>query len=421
VVKKYFVLSAGLMAAVLACAPDSQASPCVQLSRTNLVSCALNASLERRAGRAAVDAATGRVAAAEVILPSNPVLGITGARRSAAAGRAVNWSANLGVELEIGGQRGARRAEALALRDARASEVTATEREAAAQAWTAYFEVIAAREAHELLLQLEGGSERVWLAARAAAERGRTAGVEADIAESAYLNVVLRRKDFERQARAASLSLALLVGLPADASPEVEGALEPLPAAERVDERARLADPPRATALEAERRSLAAHASTLRRSRVPNPTVSIFFERDGFDENVFGLGLGLPLPLPGPLGQSKRGEIVESEALSQRAGALAEAVRRAAHAELLRAFSAYRTAREAERTFTAERLTRAKQALASLADEVEGARISAREAVLLQNPLLELLLGAVEARKLACLASVELVRAAGLPLDGGRP
>jgi cobalt-zinc-cadmium efflux system outer membrane protein len=153
---------------------------------------------------------------------------------------------------------------------------------------------------------------------------------------------------------------------------------------------------------------------------VPNPTVSVFVERDGFNENVLGLGLGLPLPLPGPLGPSRRGEIVENEALSSRAGLLAERERRSARTDFLRALSAYRIAIETERTFTPERLERAEQALGNLASEVEAGRLAVREAVLFQAPLLEQLLSAIEARKAACLASVEVVRAAGRPLDGGR-
>jgi cobalt-zinc-cadmium efflux system outer membrane protein len=380
----------------------------------------LQSSLERRAARAALEAADGRVAAAGVILPSNPSLGLTGARRSGAEGHVTNWSVSLGVELELAGQRGARRAEAFAERDVRTSEMLFAEREVAAEAWRAYFDEIAAREVVEILKRLENTSERVWQAAAAAAERGRASGVEADIAENAFLSVTRRRVSAERERRGAALSLALMLGLGAGEVPEVGGGLEPLRNAARVDPSFSIAEPPQAAALEAERRAFAARASTFRRSRVPNPTLSVFAERDGFNENVLGVGIGLPLPLPGPLGHTRSGEIKESEALSFRAGLLAERARRSARTEAIRALDAYQSALESQKTFTAVRLKKAEEALMNLASEVEAGRISVREAVLLQSPLLELLLAAVDAKKAACLASVELVKATGLSLDGSR-
>jgi cobalt-zinc-cadmium efflux system outer membrane protein len=414
------LLAAGLLAATFLLNRSAFASPCAQVSRANLVGCALDASLVRRADRAAITAAEGRLRAAEVILPSNPSLGLTGARRSGTEGRATNWSVSLGVELEIAGQRSARRAQALAERDARTSEMLLAEREIAAEAWRAYFEVIAAGEAHEILMRLERTSERVAQAAQAAAERGRASGVEADIAESAYLNVTRRRLLLAQEGKNAALSLALLVGLAANEAPTVAGSLDPLKDAARVEASFSMAEPPQVVALEAERRAFAARASTYRRSRVPNPTVSVFAERDGFNEQVLGVGIGLPLPLPGPLGPSRSGEIAESEALSARAGMLAENARRTARTDVLRAREAFRAAMVAESTFTRARLERAEQALNNLAEEVEVGRLSVREAVLFQGPLLELLLGAVEARKASCLASVALVKAAGLSLDGSR-
>jgi cobalt-zinc-cadmium efflux system outer membrane protein len=99
---------------------------------------------------------------------------------------------------------------------------------------------------------------------------------------------------------------------------------------------------------------------------------------------------------------------------------LAENARRTARTDVLRAREAFRAAMVAESTFTRARLERAEQALNNLAEEVEVGRLSVREAVLFQGPLLELLLGAVEARKASCLAGVELVKAAGLSLDGSR-
>ncbi len=261
---------------------------------------------------------------------------------------------------------------------------------------------------------------RVWEAARAAAERGAAAGVEADVADAARVSTQQRRLEAAREERAATASLAGLLGLSPTQPLDVSGPLEPLQRAGDVRRELIPPDSPEVLALAAEKRAATARASAFRRSRVPSPTISVFVEHDGFNENVLGVGLAFPLPLPQPIGRTAAGEIAENEALADRAGLLAERERRAARAALARALASYDAALEASRTFSAERVTHAEQTSTNLAAEVAAGHVPIRDAIVFQGPLLELQLGAVAARKALCLASLEVVRAAGLPLDGAQ-
>ena len=400
---------------------SAAAAPCSSVSRTNVVRCALAGSLERQAGEAAVRAASGRVQATEPFLPSNPELAFTGARRRTTTDSTLNWSASLGVELEISGQRGARRRAAGAEREAEQRAVNAIERSTAAEALRLYFEVLATREEQRVMKQLEAASTRVWEAARAAAERGAAAGIEADVADAARVATQQRRLEATRTERAATASLAGLLGLSTTQPLDVSGPLEPLQRAEHVRRELIPPDSPEVLALAAEKRAATARASAFRRSRVPNPRVSVIVERDGFNENVLGVGLAFPLPLPQPLGRTAAGEIAENEALAERASLLAEGERRAARAALARALAAYDAALEASRSFSAERVAHAEQTSANLAAEVAAGHVPIRDAIVFQGPLLELQLGAVAARKALCLASLDVVRAAGLRLEGDLP
>jgi cobalt-zinc-cadmium efflux system outer membrane protein len=269
-----------------------------------------------------------------------------------------------------------------------------------------------------LVQRLEAISKRLWDAAQAAADRGALPGVEADLAEAAYVRVVERRIEVRADERRARNELAALLGLDSDQTLQVKGTLEPLPEAERW-RAGTPGDRPEAAALEAEARAFAARADAQRRSRVPSPTVSVFVQKDGFNENVLGVGLAFPLPLPEPLGRLHSGEIAENEALARRAGLLAADSRRRANADLLRALANYQAAQEATRTYTDDRVQRSEKSLTSLAAEVEAGRIGTRDAVLLQGPLFDLLLGAVEARKHLCVASADVARAAGVRLEEG--
>ena len=177
-------------------------------------------------------------------------------------------------------------------------------------------------------------------------------------------------------------------------------------------------DSPEALAFVAEKRAFSARASSLRRSRVPNPRLSVFVQREGFNEDVLGIGLSLPLPLPEPVGRTFAGQIAENEAFSERAALLAENSRRTRRTELSRALVDYQIAREVAQAFSAERAVRAQQTLDNLSSEVQAGRVSIRDAMVLRGPLLDLLLGAIEARKSLCLASLEVVRSAGLAFEG---
>jgi len=413
-------LAAGLSAAtVLSARPTRAEAPaCRTITRTNLVGCVLRANAAQKAARAGVDAAEGRVQATEPWFPTSPSLTLAASRRTAGEQAALNFSASLGVELELSGARGARRDAATADKQAEALVVTRVERAAAAFAWTTYFESVAASEEVRLLARLERASERVLEAARAWARKGSLAGVEADLAEASYLRVAGRRLERQHDEQRARAELAGLLGFERAEDVTVTGELAPLADAERADART-LAEPPEAAELEAKSRAFAAQASAHRRSRLPNPTLSAFAARDGFDENVLGVGLALPLPLPEPVGRMHAGEIAESEARARQAKLLATDSRRRQRAALLSALAGYAAARGTLGLYTPERVERAEATLASLAAEVEAARIGVRDAVIVQEPLLELLLAAVEARKALCLRSVEVERAAGARLEDG--
>jgi outer membrane protein, heavy metal efflux system len=415
---KFFRRAAWLAVANLAWPWPASAAPCRELSQANLARCVHDASLTRRAGEAAVRAANGRVQANEPWFPSSPTLALSASRRRTTEQSALNWSASLDVELEIAGQRGARRAAATAEREAEQSTLSASERAATAAAFHVYFELLAAREERRVLEKLELVTGRVAEAARAAAERGAGAGIDADVAEGAHLSVLRRRLDAARDERVATTSLASLVGLPPSQPPRVSGSLEPLEPAARVRLAPTSGDAPEVTALLAERRALSARASALRRARVPNPTLSVFLQREGFNEDVAGLGLSLPLPLPEPIGRTFAGPIAESEALAERAGLLAESRRRERRAELSRAIAEYESAAAMVRELDAERVSRAERSSESLAVEVQAGRVAIRDAIVLQQPLLELQLGAIDAKRALCLASLEVLRAAGLALTG---
>ncbi|MDC0746577.1 TolC family protein [Polyangium mundeleinium] len=423
-----FIAVAAVAVASLCYAVETSAgtSTCTTaLTRANLIPCALEASLAAKAERQGLEAVKGRQEATSPVLPSNPVLALSAARREAAGqGPVLNWYATLSQEIEIAGQRGARRRAADAEREAQEKAVAVTDREVAAAAWRAYFEAIAAREEVRLFSLVESLTTRVATATRAAADKGLVSGIDADVAEVAYARVAQERIGAARRAEQAKTALLGAMGLDPRREVAIEGELVPLAGVEafaaKQDPRA-VEERPEVQALEASGRAHEARASMYRRARVPNPTLSVFAQNDGFNERVFGVGLSMPIPLPQPVGRTYAGEIAESEALSRRSRTEAEQARRALRLDLANALSAYASLRAQNDLYTAERLGRAEQSLRAIASEIEAGRLGPKDAVVSQQALVDLLRAGFETRKNLALGSVDLALASGYPLERGTP
>ncbi len=403
----------------------AESASCAPINRVNLVRCALAGSLAGKAERQNLEVAEARQESARPILPSNPIIKLSGARRSTTGGAPViNWYATLSQEIEIGGQRSARLRAADAEHEAQENAVKKTDRDVAAAAWRAYFEALAAREEVRLTGQLETLTATVAMATRAAADKGLVSGVDADVAETAHLRLSQDHIAATRRAQIAMATLLVSIGKETSASVIVEGDLAALADIEefaaKQDTRA-IDKRPELQALEATGRVYEARAALFKRSRIPNPTIGVFVQNDGFNERVFGAEISLPIPLPQPVGHTYAGEIAEANALSRRAKTDVEQARREIRLDLTNARASFAAARAQSDLYTAERLGRAEQSLRAIAAEIEAGRLAVRDAIVAQQALVELLRAGLETKKSLALASIDLAVAAGYPLEGRAP
>ena len=189
-------------------------SSCAVVSRSNVATCALGASAGLVAEREGAQAAIGRRTAAAPWFPSNPVLSLSAGRRSATEGHgpALNYSASLAQEIEVAGQRASRRRAADADVAARTNDVVATSRTVAANAYVAYFDVLAARDALALARRLEATGSQVARVTRARADAGVTSALDAEVTEAALVRLVRGRLEASQRHRVALVVLATLLG-----------------------------------------------------------------------------------------------------------------------------------------------------------------------------------------------------------------
>ncbi len=420
-------LAATLVAALLVATRAQAEVPCAKISSTNLVRCVLahNPSLKTQSHERR--AATARKEAARTLLPAMPELALSLSRRVASVSdrSALNWSATLSQELELGGQRGARLRAAAAGEAAEVARLRSAERSVAAQAWQAYVELLAAKEELEIAKLAESAAAESEVASSAMAQAGTLSGSDSDVAEALAIQARQQRLEAERNLRASELRLAAWVsGGASTAAVQVEGKLEPLSGVESHARRVLESAPrnaPDVEAARAEARAFAAQAELHRKERVPNLTVSVFVQRDGFDENVYGGGLSLPLYLPHPLGPTHTGEIAEAEALADRAQARAAELSTERRTRLLAGLDRYAAARNTALLYRAERLEAARHTLSDVSEQVQRGKLSLREAWLVRQPLLELLRGDVRARFELADASIEVAELSGFAFPGGEP
>lgn len=385
-------------------------------TRANVVECALRASVAGKIQAEAVSAAKARKIAAEPLLPKAPVLEVSVARRSAAGmDSTLNLYATLTQEIELAGQRGQRIAAAEALLKAEEFRLSAIGKGTAFEAWSAYFRALGAGEQARLYRRAEAGAKAFQTSVRAYAAQGSVAGVDESLAEAAVLSAMQIRLSAERNELMAKAALGLLWGRdPKDTPISVEGELLPLAKADALlaeSKAKKEIDSPLALALDAEQEAFLAKVSELRRSRVPNLSLQLYAQRDGFRETVLGVGISMPIPLPEPLTNLYSGEIAEARALAAKAGLEAGAVRNQMKSAFETALLEYQSRLAEVNAFGSERLSKVGKSLEDLESEVAAGRMGVREALPLQKALLELLVAHTQAKLALCLASVNVLRA----------
>lgn len=394
----------------------------INVTRHNVAACALANSPALAVERQGVAVLVGRERSVSPLLPSNPVLALQGGHRRTDELRATNWYATLSQEVEIAGQRNARRKAAGAARTAQEQSLVAVSRDVARDAWTAYFAALAARDALAMAQRLEQAFRAATTATAAAAESGVAAGLDADVAEAAALRLSQERIAAEQRSKQALAALAALLGAdPLSPRVAIDGELLPLRTASTValaHAEVAVEQRPEVLAAEATRHSYEQWTSVYRRSRIPNLTFSALAQRDGFNERVLGGGVSLPIPLPSPLGRTFAGEIEENTALARQAASNKERLRRELKLEVANALAAYQSAQAQAELFTAERVQRAEQTLGSIAEEIGKGRIAVANVIVAQQALIDVLRSSVEAKLALCVASVELAHAAGISLTG---
>ncbi len=378
-----------------------------------MVACALAANLTVLEEVAGQKAAEGRGEAVRPLLPSNPVLSSSVASRQGPTEQKLNWYFTLQQEFEVAGQRGLRVAGAHHDLQAQTQRLAATKATIAAASWELYFELIASRERVKLAVKLENATAELASTVEAMTSGGLSSELDADIATFTAIKAKQERIRVEQQAASAHAQLRSLLGI--DSALTVIGELVPLRSTVVTTLKS---NRPELRAAYETREALKQKIELLKRSRVPNPTLSLFVQNDGFDERVLGVGWSFPIPLPQPVGRSLFGEITETSALAERADAEAERIGRDLQLQFELAKNEYEANLQIVTLYSGERIQKTLTRLAQITTQVKAARLPVRDALVAQQSLVEQLRAEIDAREAVCVASVRLTHASGISLEG---
>jgi outer membrane protein, heavy metal efflux system len=147
----------------------------------------------------------------------------------------------------------------------------------------------------------------------------------------------------------------------------------------------------------------------LKLEKTPNLTISGFFQRDGFNENVLGGRASLPVRV----WRNNQGEIVENQFRSKQLQSLLEVQTHTIKQEVLQSYNDFISFRDEFLSYKIDSIKKADITINGIQKAIKNGQISIKDALLIQQSLLNMKLSYIESRKELLVGGVELLRATG--------
>jgi cobalt-zinc-cadmium efflux system outer membrane protein len=364
-----------------------------------------------RARRTEVEQAEGRLLTAQVH-PFNPELAATAARRTN-GDATTDFGVGLSQEIEIGGQRRRRSAQAQAELDASRAGLLRHERLLAARVQAAFVEALRAREHLRVERANTELARSLAEVARKRLDAGAAAQMEVNLAQ---VQVGRAERDLHLAEGASEVACALLadvVGLDPAQPPEPDGELDlpprQLPALAALLEAAaeQRAD------LQAFRDSVEAARARIeiaRRERVPNLEIEASYGEEEGTDRLIGGGLRIRIPAF----NRNQGRIAEAGAAHRQAVAETEATEIQVRREVVAALARYRAAHAASLELQQQAIGTLEENLALLQRSFEAGKTGWTEVLVFRREFVDVQRDYIETLTDARLAGIDLDLAAGV-------
>ena len=388
-------------------------------SLTQILSWADRHAPELAVARAGLSRGRAELAATAPLFPSDPILGGSVGRRSHATGTGTDYEITLEQELELFGERGARRRAAQATLDLARAGVQQVRWRVHREIHDAFHNALVARARLRAAEQLVQFAERFVQVAERRLSAGETSPLPMKLAESELAEARQARIAAAQDERAAVLVLKAASGWPADRRLVPAGDLGtpvPAPSVTRLVQLARAHDPALLARSAAVRRARALLAAA-EREPWPNPRVGVAYAREsdpgGGAATIWRGTVSVPLPL----WQANRGDRARARAELDIALAEHGALHRTIDARVRRAASAVDASAARVRLYSTQILPGFEKSLELVQKAFELGEIDATEVLVARERFLRSQRTALDAYEEYFRARGALEEAVGIELE----
>jgi outer membrane protein, heavy metal efflux system len=391
-----------------------------QLKLLQVVVCVLHHSPEHKTARLEIGALQGKKKIASYIFPSNPYISISqAARRGNQEGlfggeivNAYNGEILLSQEIFFSAQRSVRMKIANSELSSAERKLLAVERDTIAEALSASILYQYAKEEVTLFEALNQISEDIFRVIKNRAEKGLTSPIEADLAESELLRARRSLQIARRNREKSKIQLAVMMGVSSSQTLDLIDQFGDPGYKKQTQED--LLDFALRYRPEVESFDQLVNANTkklelLYKEKVPNPIISAFVQKDGFNETVMGGRVSMPLRI----WRDQSGEIQEGKYRVEQSKSIAEVNRHTISLEVLKAHSEYESLQMELESYSPLLLKKVESNIEYLKKALMQGQVNLKEALILQQSFLNLKVNYLGTRLQYALSGVELLRASG--------
>ncbi|ATB47982.1 TolC family protein [Corallococcus macrosporus] len=395
----------------LLCVAVTPALAARPLTMEQSVALALEQSPRLIEGRADAASAQARLEGASLLLQNNPQLQAAVGPRLRDEGDTLELNVGLSQQLEVFGQRAARKDAARATAAASQSRLEALQVDLAAEVRRSFGRALAAERALQLSDDALGLAEEGRKTAEERLKAGAASHIEVNIAR-VELGRAQREKVRATQERIQALAeLKLLLNLDPDEDVTLEGELRadvaPAPAiATLIEQAARQRQDLRAARADWE--AARAEVRFARRDAMPRPSLGVSYGREEGDTIVQGT-LSIDLPL---FNQNQAGRGA-SAARKRQAQLRLDATERFVHTEVELALNRYRAAQAMANVFGADVLDALQENLSLVTEAYRAGKVDYLQLLIIRREALDGRRGYIEALEELNAANAQLMRAVG--------
>ena len=388
-----------------------------------VVECVLDHSPEYKVARFEIGAMEGKKKVAGYLFPSNPFISVTQAGRKGSGGdlfsseKGVYYNGEVMVsqEIFISSQRSIRLKIAGSELSSAEKKLLSVERNTIAEALNASIIYQFAKEETSLYEALFKISDDIFRVIRTRSEKGLSPPIESDLAESEKLKAYRLLQIAKRNQEKAKINLTVMMGVKKKYRLEITDTIgEPKYIKQRDDDLLEyaLTNRPEVESLDFLVQASSRRLDLLYKEKIPNPIVSAYVQKDGFNENVVGGRVSMPLRV----WRDQSGEIQESKYRVEQAKSVSEVNRHTITMEVLKASNDFESLKSELETYSPELLKKVESNIDFLKKALMQGQVNLKEALLLQQSFLNLKVNLLGTRLQFALSGIELIRAWGYPM-----